>query len=294
MFRKNISIPKQQIGCPACGHRQMESLFAISTICQNCNYGIAIREGVVIHKRPRVRISAPTAKQKTSGPDIKAPVLISPWSRYLPWKRSSKNQTAPIAPELLGKTAQDLTSAKVITCHSCKKAQTMTQGIKESHCIHCGAYINLRDYEIETEWHKRIQTSGNVHIHKHAIVRGVAIECHDLFCEGELHGSIHCTGKLEFHNSSTIIGKIFCQQLVLHSTCYIHSAAAIQTHSALIIGQLHGSLIASGGVTLEKSAILHGDITAANILIRPGAKHIGTIKICAPPSSGSSSMSRED
>jgi cytoskeletal protein CcmA (bactofilin family) len=172
----------------------------------------------------------------------------------------------------------------MIACQSCQKLQAIAHGIWETHCIHCGSHTNLRDYAIDTEWHKRIQTRGNVHIKKHAVIRGVAIECHDLFCEGVLHGSVHCTGKLEFHNSSTIIGKIICQQLEIHPTCYIHSAAAIQAHSALILGQLRGSLHASGGVTLEKSAILHGNITAANIRIRPGARHVGSITIQNTPS----------
>lgn len=280
MFRKS-TLPKIQITCPHCDHVQLEPEYVISTICRKCNSGISVQEGHSVKRPQKVTMSHPTPTPPAAEWDIRAPKPPSFWKRFF---QSAELNHLNHRNQVFSSSKNNIDPVKLIPVHCphCHKSQNVRPTRGSAHCLQCGHYLLLQDYQIDADWQKRIQTCGNVHITKNAHVHGNHISCHDLLCEGAFQASASCTGEVRFRNSAKIVGTLQCRELEIEESHVIESLSAIHTHSALIMGRLHGSIIATGGVTIEKNATVIGNITAANILIKPGAKHQGSIQIDNP------------
>lgn len=244
-------------------------------MCRACNTGIQIRDGVAINRTPRVTLSL---KAKPVAPAAAVAKTPAPISRLFPFQVKA-DQAAKSSPSLLQRYLHTTPENRTVVCTECRREHSASVQAQASHCPACGAYVSLRNYEINEKWHRRIQTRGNVHIMKKGSIQGVMIQCHDLSVEGVFHGSVEATGDVIFHHSTKILGKVACHQLKVPPQCELESQHAIMTHSAMIQGVLHGAIVATGCVTIDKKALVVGDITAGSIVIAPGAKHKGMIMI---------------
>lgn len=251
----------------------------VSTVCRQCNQGIQIRDGAAINRTPRVKFSPKPKAEAATAPVAKT---APPISRLFPFQVKEET-SGKSSPSLLQRYLHATPENRIVVCTECRREHSASVQAQASHCPACGAYVSLRNYEINEKWHRRIQTRGNVHIMKKGSVQGVMIQCHDLTVEGVFHGSVDATGEVIFHHSAKILGKISCQQVKIPPHCEMETQHPIITHQALVQGQLHGSIIATGGVTLDKKALVVGDITAGSIVIAPGAKHKGMIMIKQAP-----------
>jgi len=269
--------PQITITCPECQAQQLESRLAVSTMCRACNAGIQIQDGVALRRTPLIKLSV-----KPKPPEAKtsqaAPKTSSVTSKLFPFHTKSPIPSIG-APNLIQRYLHSTPEKRSVVCTECHREHQASVSAQASHCLACGAYISLRNYEINENWHRRIQTRGDVHIQKKGSVQGVMIQCHNLIIEGIFRGSVECSGDVVFLQSTKILGKIACRHLHVPINCELESQHPIHTHSALIEGKLHGSIVATGGVTLDKKALVEGDITAGNIVIKPGAKQNGMIVI---------------
>jgi len=250
---------------------------ALSTICRACNSGIQIHNGLAVSRSPRVRFS-PKPQVPPSCKTTAESAAIQPASRLFPFyfKDSHLVQSGSIIDRYLSSSAPE---HRTVMCTDCNKEHMASSQAQASHCPSCGVYVSLRDYEINENWHRRIQTRGNIHILKKGSVQGVLLQCHHLTIDGTFRGSAQSSGKISINRSTTILGRISCQQLHIPLASRVESHHDIETHSALIEGELIGSIIAKGKVTLGKKAVVRGDITAGSIAISPGAKQQGLIAI---------------
>ncbi len=263
--------------CPECAHQQKESRFAISTICRGCNAGYSIKDGVAVSKKVNRVHFAPKENKKSDHVNTIQADAATKNSHQFPFHVKEQAPAAPLS--LLQKYLHNTPEKRTVVCIECNKEHSASSNAQSSHCPACGAYVSLRDYEINENWHRRIQTRGNVHIHKKGSVQGIIIQCHNLTVDGQFHGSAQCSGYIIFQHSAKILGRISCQQLTVPRGCVLESHHPITAHNALIEGELVSSIIATGTVTIDKKARVIGDITAANIVISPGAKQQGMITI---------------
>jgi len=139
--------------------------------------------------------------------------------------------------------------------------------------------VSLLDYKIDGPWNRRIQTRGNITILKSGSVSGCAVQCHNLTVLGELGSSVDCSGELLIRGHGKVIGTVDCRNLRIERRAHVEFFHPVRAEGITIAGHARGQFFCTGTVTLEKRAHLQGFVRAAAIVVKPGAKHSGTLEI---------------
>ena len=267
-----------EVTCPECGHVQIEPALVVSTQCRACRANYQVRGGKgVVRTHPVTRLAAP---RKDSDPEP-APVLPKPPPAL---------RTGPAAPPVrsfLMRWLHPVKPRREVTCFSCNHAFTTIAEAQSSQCPKCSGYVSLLDYDITEPWNRRIQTCGNVVIEKTGAVSGTTVRCHHLTVLGSLAGSVVCTGDLIIRNPGKITGNVQSRHLRIEKGARVEFLNPVTATTATIAGQVRGQLNCTGAITLEKRARLQGLVRTTSLVVKSGAKHIGTIEIIpAPPAAG--------
>ena len=234
-----------EVACPECGQVQTEPALVVSTQCRGCRAHFQVREGKgVARKRPVTRLAPPRS------------FLM----RLL-------NPAKPPRP---------------VTCFTCGHKYTAIAEAQSSQCPKCSGYVSLLDYDINEHWNRRIQTCGDVTIQKTGVVAGVTLQCHNLTVLGELAGSVECSGDLVIRSHGKIIGKVSCRNLRVEKGARVEFLNPVTAVTAFIDGHVRGQISCSGAITLEKRAHLQGLVRTTSLVVKPGAKHTGTIEMVQP------------
>jgi cytoskeletal protein CcmA (bactofilin family) len=166
-----------------------------------------------------------------------------------------------------------------VSCFTCGHAFSTIAEAQSSQCPKCSGYVSLLDYDITEHWNRRIQTRGNVVIQKTGSVSGVTLRCHHLTVLGELAGSVECSGDLIIRSHGKIIGTVQCRNLRVEKGARVEFLNPVTAATASIDGQVRGQISCTGAVTLEKRALLLGLVRTSSLIVKPGAKHTGTIEM---------------
>ncbi len=263
-----------EVACPECGHVQIEPALVVSTQCRSCRTHFQVRDGKgVARTRPVTRLAKP---RKDTDPEP-APQPAKP--AYTPRKGPPAPPPRPLLLRLLRRTKPP----REVLCFTCGHLFTTIAEAQSSQCPKCGGYVSLIDYDITEVWNRRIQTRGNVVIQKTGSVSGVTLRCHHLTVLGELSGSVECSGDLIIRSSGKIIGTMQCRHLRVEKGARVEFLNPVTAVTATIDGQVRGQISCTGAVTLEKRAQLHGLVRTSSLVVKPGAKHTGTIEMVAAP-----------
>ncbi len=261
-----------EVTCPECGHVQTEPALVVSTQCRACRANFQVRDGKgVVRSRPVTRLAIPK-KDGESDPETQPP----------PKKTQFVPHRGPVQPaprSLLMRLLNPAKPPRSVTCFICGHTYTASGEAQSSQCPKCSGYVSLLDYEIDGPWNRRIQTGGNVVIRKDGVVSGATLQCHDLLVLGELAGSVECSGDLVIRSHGKIIGKVHCRNLRVERGARVEFLHPVTAATAFIDGTVRGQIYCSGTVTLQKRAHLQGLVRTAALVVRPGAKHTGTIEI---------------
>ncbi len=261
-----------EVACPECGEVQSEPALVVSTQCRSCRANFQVRDGKgVVRQHPITRLAIP---RKDSDPEPE-PLPEAP-------KPPSLLRRGPIvqAPQsFLMRFLNPTKPPREITCFSCSYSYTAVGDAQSSQCPKCSGYISLLNYEINEHWNRRIQTCGDVVIQKAGVVSGVTLRCHNLTVLGELAGSVECTGDLVIRSHGKIIGTVHCRNLRVEKGARVEFLNPVTATSAFIDGHVRGQIFCSGPVTLEKRAHLQGLVRTTSFIVKPGAKHTGTIEM---------------
>ena len=260
------------VTCPECGQVQSEPALVISTQCRACRANFQVREGKgVVRNRPVTRLAIP---RKDSDPE---PEPLPEAPKAQPWLR--RGPVVPPPQSFLMRLFNPAKPPREITCFSCGFSYTTVGDAQSSQCPKCSGYISLLDYEINEHWNRRIQTCGDVTIQKSGVVSGVTLQCHNLIVLGELAGSVECSGDLIIRSHGKIIGKVTCRNLRVEKGAKVEFLNPVHAATAFIDGQVRGQISCTGAVTLEKRAHLQGLVRTTSLVVKPGAKHSGTIEM---------------
>lgn len=258
-----------EVACPECGHRQTEPALVISTQCRSCRAHYQVRAGKGVAKH--VAAAKPTTPRKAS-------TTASPANRP---KRSASLRTT-LRLWLLRLVRRRKPPREVI-CSDCRHAFPAVAEAQSSQCPKCGTYASLLDHTIRDPWNRRIQTRGNIVIHKKGSVSGTCLQCHHLTVIGQLAASAECSGDLVIRSHGRITGTIRCRHLRVEKGARVEFLHPVVADSASIAGHVRGAISCSGPVTLERRASFHGLVRTPSLVTRPGAIHEGTLEILEPP-----------
>ncbi|MFT4177509.1 MAG: polymer-forming cytoskeletal protein [Luteolibacter sp.] len=267
-----------QIECPSCGNSQSEPALVVSTQCRACGEHFKIEDGKAV---PRLKPSTLLVKARQEDPAHSShpEPVESPSSSFSPFHKTA-TPTRP-KPSLLARLFHPAKPPREILCLRCQHEYHASADAQSSQCPKCGGYISLQDYEIHESWHRRIETQGNVIIQKSGSVSGVAIHCHDLTVLGELSGSVVCSGSFIIRNHCKILGKVRCKHLRVEKGARVEFLNPVLATTAQIDGIVTGQIECSGAVTLAKRSHLTGTVKTSSLIVKPGAKHTGSIEMIA-------------
>jgi cytoskeletal protein CcmA (bactofilin family)/predicted RNA-binding Zn-ribbon protein involved in translation (DUF1610 family) len=170
-----------------------------------------------------------------------------------------------------------------VICFACGHGFKAIAEAQSSQCPKCGGYVNLLDHEITQHSNTRIETRGNVVIRKTGSVTGVTIRCHHLTVLGGLSANVECSGDLVFRSDGKINASLQCRHLRVEKGARVEFLGAVTAVTASIDGEVRGRLACSGPVILEKGARLHGLVRCSELIVKPRAKHTGTLELTTEP-----------
>ncbi|MGJ8695090.1 MAG: polymer-forming cytoskeletal protein [Verrucomicrobiaceae bacterium] len=267
----------------------MEPPLAVSTYCRECSAHFKIENGkAVSHNKKEVYnpfANRPTPVQKNSEvveetkkdstSDSAPPQAAAPPSFFKPKKKAITADDTRTS-GLFGRTKRQ---PRKIRCFDCKAEHTISPNSTSALCPKCGSYISLKDYEIRERWNRRIQTRGDVFIHKKGVVAGTTIQCHHLTVEGDFTGGVECSGDLVIRRNGKIMGKVVCRRLIVEKRATLEFLNSVETEECSLDGVVTGNIACSGLLRLEKKALLNGNVRVGRLAIEEGARHHGQIQM---------------
>jgi cytoskeletal protein CcmA (bactofilin family) len=262
-----------ELACPECGHMQIEPALVISTQCRSCRTNYQVRDGKgVVRHLPPTRLASPDKKSEPAPP-------AAPKPRF-------ELRSGPVKPpprSFLMRLINPAKPPRPVRCFKCGNAFTAVAEAQSSQCPKCCGYVSLIDHEITGSWNRRIETGGNVIIQKTGTVSGTTVRCHHLTVLGSLTCAVECSGDLIIRNHGKIVGSILCDRLRVEKGARVEFLNPVNANTASIDGQVRGQISCTGAVTLQKRARLHGLVRTSSLIVRPGAKHTGTVEMINSP-----------
>lgn len=264
------------VTCPECGQVQSEPALVVSTLCRACHANFQVRSGKgVVRNRPVTRLAPPRSDSAPYPDPQPEPAKTQPMLRRGP--------VTPPPRSLLMRIFNPSKPPRQIACFNCGFIYSAIAEAQSSQCPKCSSYISLLNYDITEHWNRRIQTRGDVVIQKSGIVSGATLQCHHLTVLGQLSGSVECSGDLIIRSHGKISGKVLCHNLRIEKGARVEFLNPVTAATALIDGHVLGNITCSGAIILEKRAQLQGCVRTTSLVVKPGAKHIGTIEMVTAP-----------
>ncbi|MBT8037520.1 MAG: polymer-forming cytoskeletal protein [Verrucomicrobiae bacterium] len=285
----NANVEKNSVNliCPQCEFEQSDPRMAVSTYCRGCGTHYKIIEGKAVAHPSTPHPTFARDTQTTETPDTSASITptATPPSPASPPPPSPRTRSVPPTSPRVKKSAastgflQRKIPPRNVLCFSCDHEHQAPAEASSTLCPACGGYISLKDFDIKDHWNRRIQTRGNVTIHKKAVVNGITIHCHDLTVLGELTGGVHCSGDFTIRSHGKIMGKVQCKRLIIEKKARVEFANPVHCMDAIIDGNVTGHFTCTGKLQLKKKATLTGDIQVATMTVEEGARHNGRLSI---------------
>jgi len=263
-----------EVFCPQCSYPQYEPGMVVSTACRSCGFHFQVRDGKAVSRpKPTTRFAIDRSEEADSEPEPLPAKMLSPFQRPDPPIRRPQS----FLQRMLGTNPKP----RKLLCFDCGVEHTTVGDAQSSQCPSCGAYISLRNYEIDDHWNRRIQTRGDVVILKSGVVSGAPIVCHNLTVLGELAAAVDCSGDLIVRSHGKIPGNVRCHLLKVERGAKVEFLNSIHATDVFIDGMVTGQIHCTGTITLEKRAKLNGLVRAARLVIKQGATHNGAMEIVA-------------
>jgi cytoskeletal protein CcmA (bactofilin family) len=262
-----------QVACPECGHLQTEPALVISTQCRACRANYRVLDGKGVNRNrpatPPVKIRTENHPENEPPPPKPKPPL-----RYGPAK-------PPHRPLLL-RLLRPAKPPREVICFGCHHTFSAIAEAQSSQCPKCGGYVSLADIEITEHSNTRIETRGNVVIRKTGSISAVTVRCHHLTVLGGLSAKVECSGDVVIRCSGQITGAIDCRHLRVQKGARVEFLGPVTAATATIDGHVRGRISCSGAITLERRARLHGLVRTADLIVKSGAQHTGTVETMDP------------
>ncbi len=166
-----------------------------------------------------------------------------------------------------------------VTCFECGASLNVPVSAESTMCKWCSRYVDLADYRITAAVAKNFKTKGRLVIEPKGHVFNTETIAGEIVIRGKFHGKLTAERSLTIYTGAEVKGTLAIAHLIIPAENFFHCRDPLKTGSAEIAGELDGPLAATGVVTLKSTARCFGDLSAANLVIEPGAVIVGQLSI---------------
>jgi len=237
---------KITVACPYCGATQQESEHARSTFCRKCGKHIELGKRVEMGRRVEVQ-------QQTGSVD---------------------------EPGFMDKLSRMFQREKVrhVNCLHCNAAQTVSSLAKSGSCVQCGHYLDFRDFKVDGNFSKSIETHGTITVTKTGEITSPKVACAAAVVLGKVNGNLVCSTTARVRTKGRVLGSIEARELIIEKGANVEFVRPHRVGTAEINGKISARIFADS-VTINKSGALDGAVTAKSIKIERGGIFHGDLII---------------
>jgi len=232
-------LAKITVACPFCGATQQESNHARSTFCRKCGKHIELEK--------RAETPAPTVQE--------APGFMDRLTRL--FQREKERE---------------------VHCLYCDAPQTVSSLAKSGSCIQCGHYLDFRDFKIDGNFSKSIETHGTITITRSGELASSKVSCCAAMVIGKVNGNLVCSTTARVRTKGRVLGSIQARQLIIEKQANAEFVRPLHVGTAEINGKISARIFADS-VTINKNGSLDGAVTAKSIKIERGGIFRGDLVI---------------
>ena len=273
------AIAKITVRCPHCHAEQQEPALVKSTFCRRCSEYFAITPSSIADAPP----------EKPEANMIKASAVGS-WARA---KASADKPAPPPAPVPAAPKAEapagvlgrfeglfaNKPKTRVVRCFECSAEHEISSTAHSSTCKACGAYIDLQDYKVTGSFSRNIKTLGTVYLSSKGDLSSSKIVCSQATIHGKMRGNLVCPGRVTIKVQGKLFGSVEAGELVVEKGSDVAFTRPIQVTTAEIHGRMSGLIMANGHVTIYKSGLLDGAVSATGFSVEKGGCFQGELTI---------------
>ena len=242
-------LAKITVACPYCGATQQESEHARSTFCRKC--GKHIELGRRVEPGRRVEMQAPAAPAA----EAEEPGLMDRLSRMFQREK-----------------------VRHVNCLHCNAGQTVSSLAKSGSCVQCGHYLDFRDFKVDGNFSKSIETHGTITITKSGELTSPKVSCAAAVVMGKVNGNHVCSTTAHVRTKGRVLGSIQARELIIDKQADVEFIRPLIVGTAEINGKISARIIADS-VTINKHGALDGAVTAKSIKIERGGIFHGDLVI---------------
>ena len=165
-----------------------------------------------------------------------------------------------------------------VCCFSCEHRQTLSTSAQSTMCPGCGAYMDLRDFKIQSPFGRSVQTAGEVHVAPRGDVTSTRLMCGSALIEGSLRGCIVCTGVGRFKMKGRLTGLLTAPHLLVEKGADMEFARLTRTKLFEVHGKVRARIVADK-VVIAKGGWLEGTVYARAITVEKGGIFSGDLNI---------------
>ena len=232
-------LAKITVACPHCRATQQEPEHVRSTFCRKCGKHLDL--------------------QKQAGPAASA---------------------AADGPGFMDRLSRLFQREKVrhVNCLFCNAAQTVSSLAKSGSCVQCGHYLDFRDFKIDGNFSKSIETHGTITIAKSGELTSPRVACAAAVVQGKVNGNLVCSTTAHVRTKGRVLGSIQARQLIIEKQADVEFVRPLHVGTAEINGKISARIFADS-VIINKRGALDGEVTAKSIKIERGGIFHGNLII---------------
>ena len=170
-------------------------------------------------------------------------------------------------------------AVKRITCFDCPAQIDVAVTAESTMCKRCGAYIDLRDYQITNAFCRNFRTKGTFVVETKGYVFNTEAMVGEAILKGRFLGKLVAERTLTIYSSAQIKGTFQAARLVIPAANHFHWTELIRVGSVEVAGELEANLRVDGTVLLKATARMFGGIEAKNLVIEDGAVVVGPARV---------------
>jgi endogenous inhibitor of DNA gyrase (YacG/DUF329 family) len=129
----------------------------------------------------------------------------------------SLKKEAPAVRSLDSKTSVAKTQS--VTCYTCSNLQSVPIGAMSAFCSSCGNRIDLKDWEVKTDYHDKIMTRGRLHVLNTGKVYA-EINVMSARIDGEIHGNVFAEDKVIIGSGGRVYGNVIARRMELEKGAF--------------------------------------------------------------------------
>jgi cytoskeletal protein CcmA (bactofilin family) len=235
-------LAKISVSCPYCRATQQEPEHVRSTFCRKC--------GKHIDLGGRAKSPGPAGPAKSEGPG-----LIDRLSRILHGEKERQ-----------------------INCLYCDTPQKVSSLASSGSCVVCGHYLDFRDFKVDGNFSKSIETHGTITITKSGELTSPRVACASAVVIGKLNGNLVCSTTAHVRTRGRMLGSIQAKELIIDKQADVECIRPLHVGTVEINGKISARIFADS-VLINKHGSLEGAVTAKSIQIERGGIFHGDLII---------------